>query len=62
MAPLHGLLLVHDAAAHVLGASEVPVQPSPATRYPIQRPPDHEVPAPDFCAHVTVGNGPQAER
>ena len=41
---------VQVAEAQVLLAHEVPVQPSPAIRQPIQVPPTHVVPAAACCA------------
>jgi hypothetical protein len=49
------------AAPHVRVAQEVPVQPSPATRYPIHIPPDQEVPLPARFAQAVVDSGPQTE-
>ena len=58
VALFHGLP-VQVAAAHVRDAQEVPVQPSPATRYPIQVPPDQLVAAALRGAQVAGFSGPQ---
>ena len=46
-------------AAHVLDATEVPVQPSPAIRCPIQTPPFQDVPAALAFAQAATSNLPK---